>query len=205
MKLYTAPRAPNPRAIDWALHLKKIEVERVEIDLLEGENRGDEFLKINPAGQLPALVTDEGLITEITAMIEYFEELKPDPVLVGATAQERAETRMWARRADIMVILPMANGFRHGKAVPFFTGRIPIYEDISAPSQSMANDGLAWFNTQLADGRDFLCGKRFSYADIVFVAFVAYFAKVAHPIDDYPHVIAYIERVLAYEGLGEIK
>ncbi len=205
MKLYSTAIGPNPRIIRMALAVKDMDIETHEIDMLKMENRREDFLKINPAGQLPCLVTDDGrLIAETTAMIEYIEEIKPDPVLVGDTATERGETRMWMRRADYMVIIPMANGYRHAEGAEFFAGRIPIHGDIAPPSKAMAKEGLTWFDAQLVS-REFLCGARFSYADIVFYCLVSFFARVGQPLDAYPHVVAYLERVAAYNDLGQVK
>ena len=90
MIIYTAPNMPNPRIVDMLVLEKQIKIDVQLLDALGGENRQPEFLSKNPLGQLPALETDEGdIITEVSAIAEYFEELKPDPILVGATAVER--------------------------------------------------------------------------------------------------------------------
>lgn len=200
MKLYSSKAGTNPRAAHIMLGFKGIEVERIEVDIVTAENRAPAFLQINPAGTLPCLVTDDGFsLTETTAIAEYLEEIKPDPMLVGATAVERAETRMWARRMDMMVIMPMANGYRHGEAKAFFEGRIQIYEDLSPPSKKLAIDGLRWLDAQLAD-KTYLCGDRFTYADIVFYCHVSLFAKASLPIpEDMAAVNAYMARLAAHE------
>ena len=55
------------------------------------------------ASAFPALALDNGLVlSEITAICEYLDEVGPaGKTLVGATPEERAETRMWARRIDL--------------------------------------------------------------------------------------------------------
>ena len=55
IKLFTAVNAPNPRALENIIAIKQIEVETITVDLIGGENRGDDYVKTNPAGQLPAL------------------------------------------------------------------------------------------------------------------------------------------------------
>ena len=191
MKLYVADRTPGPRIAKNLVAIKKLNVEFVNVDVMNKENRGEAFLKLNPAGQVPCLELDDGkVISEVTAIAEYFEELSPDPVFVGRDAGERAETRMWMRRADLKVISPMGLGFQHGNGASFFSGRIPIHDDLSAPSIKMANEGIAWFNEQLK-GRSFLCGDQATYADIVFYVFVWFFGKTGHAID--PSATAFLD------------
>lgn len=121
MKIYTTKKpAPNPRALEIIVQMKGIEPEWVKIDLIGGENRQAEFKKINPAGQLPCLVTDSGTtIAEVAAIAEYLDEIKPDPALGGNSAEERAETRMRVRQMDYWIIAPFMNGFRHGMGKEF--------------------------------------------------------------------------------------
>ena len=81
--------------------------------MLGGENRREPYLAKNPSGQCPALELDDGtVLAEITTICEYLDEMTPGPSLIGSTPQERAETRMWARRVDLNILEPMANGFR---------------------------------------------------------------------------------------------
>src|SRR3546814_13736067 len=67
-------------------------------------------VEVNPAGQTPALELDDGsILTEITAICEYLEERFPAPILIGATPEERAVTRMWTRRVDLKICEPLTN------------------------------------------------------------------------------------------------
>ena len=73
MKLYTG-MGPNPRVVTIAISELGADVEQVAVDLMAGENRDDEHLKRNPAGQLPTLETDDGsFISEITAIVVRLE------------------------------------------------------------------------------------------------------------------------------------
>ena len=89
---------------------------------MAGENRQEPYLAKNPAGQMPALELDDGVVlAEILPICEYLEEIAPDPPLIGTNAEERAMTRMWTRRIDLNICEPMANGFRFAeglRAVP---------------------------------------------------------------------------------------
>src|SRR5947209_5551448 len=91
-----------PRMVRFFLIEKGIDIPRYEIDLLLGENRDEEFLKLNPSGQTPALELEDGtILSEAPAMCEYVEEASPQPALIGATPVQRAVNRMWWRRVEV--------------------------------------------------------------------------------------------------------
>ena len=105
----------------------------------------------NPAGQIPVLELDDGtIISEVTAIIEYFEEVCPDPFLVGSTAKERAEARMWARRVDLAVMEPMSMAFKYGIGKNYFEKRITVYPEAAESMKKKAQDGLVWLDNVLA-------------------------------------------------------
>src|SRR5579872_4541468 len=98
MRLYNSI-GPNPHVVRMFLAEKSLQIPRVEIDLLKGENRQGPYLKTNPHGQMPALELDDGsAICEIIAICEYLEDTQPSPALIGTTPREKAECRMWTRR-----------------------------------------------------------------------------------------------------------
>ena len=203
MKLYTDGRSPNPRAAENVIAVKGIEVEKVMVDLMGGENRAEAYVKRNPAGQLPALETEEGqIIAEVSAIAEYLEELKPDPVLVGRTATERAHTRMRMRQCDYLILAPMMTGFRNSEGAAFFENRMRIQPEIGAPTKLVAGDGVAWLDTQM-NGHDFICGAHLTYVDCIFYPLVSFVAKVSQPIDPgLKNITAYMKRCAAHEVLG---
>ena len=183
MKLYTADGIPNPRIVDVAMYEKNLNLERIIVDFLEGENRASSFLAKNPAGQIPVLELDDGtIISEVTAIIEYFEEVCPDPFLVGATAKERAEARMWARRVDLAVMEPMSMAFKYGIGKNYFEKRITVYPEAAESMKNKAQDGLVWLDNVLA-GKQFLCGDRMTYGDIMLYCYTDYFKKTGQKVE----------------------
>ena len=183
MKLYDSI-GPNPRIVRMFMAEKGIEMPRQTVDLRGGENRQDAHLKRNPHGQMPTLELDDGShLSEITAICEYLEEKQPTPPLIGATPEERAECRMWTRRVDLNICEPLANGYRFGEGLKFFEKRIPVAAEASPGLKKIAANRLQWLNEQLADGRDYLCGKRFTLADVHLYCFLDFGAMVGQPLD----------------------
>ena len=182
MKLYQSV-GPNPRVVNMFIAEKGVHIVREEIDIMSGANRQSEFLRLNPSGQSPALLLDSGrVISEITAICEYLEELHPEPVLIGSDAEQRAITRMWTRRIDLNIVEPMANGFRYAEGLPLFKDRMHCIPHAAADLKEIAQRGLRWLDAQIGNA-PFIAGERFSLADILLFCFLDFGAKVGQPLD----------------------
>lgn len=182
MKLHNG-LGPNPRVVRMFLAEKGLELPLVQVDLLGGENRRGPYLDKNPAGQLPCLELDDGsFVAEILPICEYIEEKQPLPSLVGATAEERAQTRMWARRIDLNIVEPMTNGFRYAEGLRLFKDRIHTIPQAADDLKAIAREKLAWLDG-LASGNQFVVGARFTLADILLFAFLDFGRTVGQPID----------------------
>ena len=182
MKLYTSI-GPNPRVVTLFLAEKGVALESVFVDIMKGENRQPDYLAKNPTGGTPLLELDDGTaISESVAICEYLEELHPTPVLIGATPEERAETRMWVRRIDLGFVQPLIFGFRGAEGLPLFQSRMRCVPEGSVGMKAVAQDGLAMIDAQLA-GRDFVCGDRLTLADLLLFAFVEFGAQVGQLAD----------------------
>src|SRR3974390_515951 len=197
MKFYNSI-GPNPRVVRMFMAEKGIEVPKTEIDLMRGDNRKDPYLKKNPHGQLPTLELDDGsTICEITAICEYLEDIHPKPALIGSTPQDKAEARMWARRVDLNICEPLANGFRFSQGLPLFKDRIVTVPEAADGLKKIVRDRLRWLDGQM-EGREYLCGKRFTLADILLFAFLDFGRQVNQPRAPENHKVAgWFERVRA--------
>ena len=183
MKLYNSI-GPNPRMVRMFMHEKGIEVPLEAVDLMGGENRRGPYTSgVNPTGQIPALELDSGeVICEITAICEYLEDIQPEPHLVGANPEERAETRMWTRRIDLNIIEPLANGFRYSEGAPIFKDRIHMIPQAADDLKAIAQERLVWLDGLMED-REFICGDRFTLADVLLFAFLEFGGAVGQPLD----------------------
>jgi len=182
MKFYNSI-GPNPRVVKMFIAEKGLDIPRVEVDLVAGENRKEPYLAKNPAGQLPVLELDDGqAISEIIPICEYIEEVHPSPPLVGSNARERAETRMWTRRIDLNICEPMANGFRFSNGLPLFQNRVHCIPQAADDLKAIAAERLSWLDG-LVKGRDFIVGNRLTLADILLFGFIEFGAQVGQPLD----------------------
>jgi len=160
MRLFYFPIAPNPTRVRLYLAEKAaggatLEVAQQLVDLRGGEQRKPEHLARNPLGKLPVLERADGsFLTESLAIIEYLEELHPEPPLIGRSPETRADVREIERIAELAVLQPIAR-ILHGTKSPL--GLPPAPE-------------LAVLEARLSDGRPFLAGEGVSIADCTLAA-----------------------------------
>ena len=182
MKLHNSI-GPNPRAVRLFLAEKGVQIPLVQVDLVGGENRREPYLSKNPSGQLPCLELDDGsFLAEITAICEYIEEKHPKPALIGATPEERANTRMWVRRIDLNIVEPMANGFRYAEGHALFKSRMHVIPQAADDLKAIAREKLAWLDGQMRG--PWIVGDRFTLADILLFAFLEFGAQTGQKLDE---------------------
>ncbi|CEJ59048.1 Putative Glutathione S-transferase domain-containing protein [Penicillium brasilianum] len=170
MKFFDAA-ASHPMAVRlFVLERGGLNFDVETIDIMSLQNRRLAFRAINPRGEVPALRLDNGtVLTEITAICEYLDEIALGGTsLFGNTPEQRAETRMWLRRIDLEVCQPINSWFRNDPAtVDFYKGnRLPT-PDARVNQKVLINQALNMLDDQL-EGKTWLCGDRFSAADIHF-------------------------------------
>jgi glutathione S-transferase len=146
-------RAPNPRKMRIYLAEKGLDLPVKQLDLRAGEQRTPEFLKKNPFAGVPILELDDGtVIVESLAIMEYLEEIYPNPPLIGADPVTRALVRMWERRIEIGVYLPASR-------MVLSKGEVSEHARKTLVARlALVNDGL--------QGREWVAGH-FSIADIM--------------------------------------
>lgn len=197
MKLFQS-LGPNPRVVTMYIAEKGISVPRVFVDIVAGENRQPGYLARNPAGGSPCLELDDGsYLSESLAICDYLEELNPVPALIGSTAEERARTRSAIRSIDQNVVVPMTNGFRSAEGLPMFKDRLLCIPEAAEGNKAYARDGLMKLDAALA-GKQFVCGERFTLADILLFAFADFGANVGQPLPEgASNLKAWFDRVAA--------
>jgi glutathione S-transferase len=164
MKLYDSATAPNPRRVRIFLAEKGIAVPLEQVDIGKAVNRQPPFLQKNPLGGLPVLELEDGTcLAESVAICRYFEELQPDPPLMGTFALDRALVEMWQRRMELELFRNVTGCFQNTHQ--FFAGRIPQVPEYGEVCRKAARARLGWLDGELAS-RPFVAGERYTIADI---------------------------------------
>jgi glutathione S-transferase len=172
MKLYMSIVAPNPTRVQLYLAEKaaggtEIPIERVPVDLRAGEHRKPEHLARIGKAKLPVLELDDGAcFGESLAIIEYLEELHPDPPLIGRDARERLTVRGLERVAEVNVLGPVAR-YIHSTNSPL---GLPANPEVAEYHREMIGDGLRSLDDTLSDQRPFVAGTEPSIADCTLAA-----------------------------------
>ena len=195
MKLYSNSFAPSPRRVRMFAAEKGLTLETINLDFASNEHRQAAFLAVNPVGDVPALVLDDGtVLTESLAICRYLEELQPAPPLFGSSALGRARINECVDHLMFRLYVPATQAFKHTHAywAPRLTQVLP-YGDVA---RTLLREEFARLEGWLSDGREFLVDGAFSVADIVAYTSVE-FAKVGgvRVTADEPHLRAYMARM----------
>lgn len=194
MKLYDCLIAPNPRRVRIFLAEKNIEIDKIEIDILRGRNLEPDFVAINPRAVVPTLELDDGTrIDEAAAIWRYFEEIQPDPPLLGRDALEKALIESWERRADQDGMLSARDFIRN--QVPVFDGRGHPGRRGDAQITALVErgkNGMQLFHELLErqlENYTFVVGDNISAADITALCAVDLGVLADHPgLDHFPAI-----------------
>jgi glutathione S-transferase len=178
MKLYIFPDGPFPRRLLCYLKMKGIEgIELEERDIFDRKSMASpEFLALTPAGTLPVLVTDEGVsITQSGAIMDYLEELFPQPPMGGRTEDERRRLETQAQLInDVMAYRKISLS----TTTPYLTP----YQTVRAPEASLVTDRLDWSRCEqislVMGARPFLAADVPTIADIMLYSMLEYIRPV---------------------------
>jgi len=166
MRLFTSPRAPNPRRVLMFMHEKGIAgVEQVTVDLNAGEHQSAAYRAKVPVARVPALeLPDSRVLSETRAICSYLEGLHPEPNLMGEGFDERAFIEMHDRRVEWYWLLPIANCVRHthpGLAAL----EQPQFPEFGRSQGQKVRESARWLDEALAR-QPWVAGERFTIADI---------------------------------------
>ncbi|MEQ8661746.1 MAG: glutathione S-transferase family protein [Gammaproteobacteria bacterium] len=174
---------PNPRIVRMFLLEKGLGIPFEEVDILAAENRRPPYTERNPGGQLPSLVLADGTcIAETVAICEYLEDLHPTPALIGATPLEKAEQRMWQRRIELNITENLYNAFRYSVGLEIFRERMHCLPEAAPGLTAIVQEKLAWLDG-LMGRRSWICGERFTLADIILYCALDFGEGVGQPLD----------------------
>ncbi|QTD57330.1 glutathione S-transferase family protein [Parasphingorhabdus cellanae] len=163
MKLYGA-NAGNAKRVRIFIAEKRIELPRETLDL-GTDTRSPEYLKINSLVEVPALALDDGqIITESMAISRYLELIYPDKILMRKSPIEQAQIEMWSQRIFWQLFLPIGQMVRH--ELPLFSNVLEQVPEFAAAQRRAMPGKWRWLDREMSDGRRFIVGNSFSFADI---------------------------------------
>lgn len=167
MKLYDHPFAPNPMKVRVYLAEKGLSIPLVRVDIVKGEQDEPAFRAVNPLGAVPVLELDDGTrICQSLAILEYLEELHPEPPLIGRDPLERARVRELERTIDVGVLM------RVGRIIHNTRSPLPGVESLPelAKREREKLPGVLRVVDERIGGRAFAAGDHPTIADCTLYA-----------------------------------
>ncbi|MFB1484923.1 glutathione S-transferase family protein [Corallococcus sp. RDP092CA] len=193
MKLYFHPLSGNSRRVLLVAAHLDVPLERILVDLTQGEQRDTSHLRLNPNGRVPVLDDDGFLLWESRAIIQYLAEKTPGQTLLPTDARGRADVSRWlfwcsAHMAQANTILVVEN------FVKARTGRGPPEPAEVARGEALFAQYAQVLDTHLA-GKKWVAQERLTLADFSLAASFALAGPARLPLGDYMNIQAWLARV----------
>ena len=165
--LYHFWLSPFSRKVRIALFEKGMETEQV---VEKYWDRRPEFLALNPAGQVPVLAEPDGInLCDSQAIVEYLEDIQPEPNLLGRDPLERAECRRLMAWFDGKFHNEVTDFLLREKLLKRFMGMGEPRSDLIRAGRENIGYHLDYIG-YLMERRNYLAGEVFSLADITAAA-----------------------------------
>ena len=188
MKLYEFAFTRSIRA-RWTLQELGVDFEGVTVNMRAGEHRSSQFLAINPAGKLPALLDGDLVLTESAAIVWYLAEKYRK--FLPADLAGRAEVNRWLLFTVTELEQPLWRIARNRNLYPEaqrLAADIPLASQDFRAMADVAEKHMA--------GRKFVVGEEATIADFV-LAYTLDWANEVQLLDRCPQLVAYMERMYA--------
>ncbi|HHX4059752.1 MAG: glutathione S-transferase family protein [Burkholderia contaminans] len=190
MKLYGFAGTRSQRAL-WGLKELDADFEFISVNLLQGEHKRPEFLRLNPAGKVPVLVDGDLVIPESAAIVLYLADKYPQKALLPVDPALRAQAYRWVMFAVTELEQPLWRITRHAFIYPP-EKRSPA--DIELAREDFRT--MAAILDKHLEGREFIVGDTLTVADCV-TAYLIDWAGECNLIESFPQLRAYLERLYA--------
>jgi maleylacetoacetate isomerase len=201
MKLYSYYRSSAAYRVRIALNIKGLEFEYLPVNLLLGEQKGEEYLALNPQGLVPALELPGGqVIAQSGAILEWLEETRPAPPLMPADPLERARVRsvVNAITCDIHPLCNMAV-VNHLKS-----RRGADDADIGDWFTTWMHRGFAAIEQVLAlNNSQYSFGQEPCMADLILVPQVYNARRFNIALEDFPHIVRVVDNCNALPAFAK--
>ena len=190
--IYGSSNSGNCLKVKWVAERLDVGFRWVELDTFSGQTRTPDFLAINPAGQVPAIVLADGrVLAQSNAIMLYLAE---GSELIPKDGFERAKMLEWL----------FWEQYSHEPTIAVRIARLHFLgmaEDELDPALKTKGESALARMHQLLQHSDWLAGDRLTLADIALVAYTRNAGKGGFDLGRYPAVQAWIARVEGALGL----
>ena len=198
MKLYYA-KGTIAIATAIALHEAGLDFEPVRLDFRAGEQTGPEYQAINPKGRVPALVTDQGILTETGAILDYIADIAPAAGLRPSDAYEAAKMR----EAMCYLASTMHVNHAHKMRGHRWASEESSFADMKAKSVQTMTESAAHVENHVLQGQ-YVLGETFSLADPYLYVACNWLEGDGVSVADYPKITAFIEAMRGRASVAQV-
>jgi len=181
----------NGRKVHMCLEEVGAQYELSRIDLLKGEQKNPDYLKLNPNGKVPTLKEDNFILWESNAILLYLAEKFPATKLLPTNGQDRARVFQWLLFEQTTFRPPLSTLVRYIRFTPAEQRDKNLIEQTW--SEIRANMGI--LQAALV-GRDYL-GGTFSIGDMAILPYVYLATDLGLDLAPWPGVVSYYTRLSA--------
>lgn len=189
--LYTYPMSGNGRKVHLCLEEVGTQYEISRIDLLKGEQKNPDYLKLNPNGKVPTLKDDGFILWESNAILLYLAEKFPKAKLLPTDGKDRARVFQWLLFEQTTFRPPLSALVRQTRFTPVEQQDKTLinqqWNDVRT-NMSILQDALS--------GRDYL-GSTFSVGDMAVLPYVYLATDLGFDITPWEVVSTYYKRLSA--------
>ncbi len=190
IKLYHFPLSGHAHRIELFLSLISADYEVTIVDLVAGEHKKEDFLKINPAGQVPAITDGDVAVSDSNAILIYLAQKYAGAEWYGTDPVKNAEIQRWLTAAAG----ELAYGPASARLVTVFGAGLD-HENAKTVAYGLFDK----MDKQLAN-QDFLTGDTATIADVALYSYTAHAPEGDVSLEPYANIRAWIERVQALKG-----
>lgn len=190
MKLYYAPmtRATRPR---WMFEELGVPYETADVNLMKGEHKLPNYMKVHPLGRVPALEDNGFIMFESAAIVMQLADKYPEKGLAPAVGTtERAEYYQWILCAMTEAEPPLVTMLMHTRFLPE-AERSPAAIEMAVKRFKPVADVIQ----ERMKGRQYILGDKFTAADVV-MGGVLVIASMLKQLGDYPGLQEYMKRLM---------
>lgn len=198
MKLYALPPSPNTFKVVALAHHLGLELEVINMDVATGGHKAPEYLAKNPNALMPTLEDGDFCLWESNAILMYLAQKKPESGLWPAESKDQARVQQWLNWG----------GNHWGPSIrPFFFERIFKAKFGLGPADPAEIAKAEAALPKVADvleahlkQNQYLVGDQLTIADFSMASSGPYLAMAGVPLENYPHIKSYCERVTGTEA-----